>query len=189
MRIGIDIDDVIVDLSKFSIGYSYKYEHLFCDNHEITNNLKDLVRGNLINESMKKFVKTYSSEVWKNVEVKQNAIRVLNRLKSKGNQLIIITSRNNNMNSEAEKITYEYFKKNEIPYDKMLFGTHDKKQTCLDEKVKIFIDDSVDSCDDILSNTNITVYLFDSIINKNLKCDAKRVHNWLELEEIIDTNS
>ena len=63
MRIAIDIDDVIVDTAKIGTEYSYKYEHLFCDNHEITNNIRDLVRGNLINEPMKKFVKTYFPEV------------------------------------------------------------------------------------------------------------------------------
>lgn len=186
MRIGIDIDDVVADTGKCAIEYAYKYEYLYCDNKGITSNLKDLMRGNYINDPMKKMVKAYAPEVWQNVKLKPNVIEMLNKLKSREHQLIFITTRGNSMGINAEKITCEYFEKHKIPYDKIIFGIYDKKQTCLDEKIDVFIDDSVDTCNDISNNTNIEVYLFDSEVNNDLQCDARRVYNWIELEKIIN---
>jgi len=186
MKIGIDIDDVVTESGKCVIEHAQKHEHLYCDNQEITSNLKDLIRGNLINDPMKKFVRAYVAQLWESVELKPNAVKTLSKIKSKGHQLIFITSRSSSMDANCEKITYEYFKKHKIPYDKIIFGVHDKKQTCLDEKIDIFIDDSVDFCNYILSSTDIDVYLFNSEINKDLPCDAKRIYSWPELEEIIN---
>jgi len=185
MKIGIDIDDVVVETGQNTIEYARKYEHLFCENKEISNNLKDLMRGNFINEPTKKFVRAYAAESWQSVKLKPNAVEVLNELKSKHHQLIFITGRGSHMTPEAEKITYDYFKKHQVPYDKIIFNIYDKRQTLIDEKIDIFIDDSVDTCNAITENTNIKVYLFNSEINQDLPCNAQRIHNWTELEKLI----
>ena len=187
MILGIDIDDVVTESSRLFTQYAHKYEHQFCNNHEITNNLKDLMRGKLT-KPMLALVKTYSSEVWLKLELKPNVVEVLERFKTKGFKLIFVTSRNNEMNPETENITNEYFNKQQIPYDKIIYGTHDKRQSCLAEGVNVFIDDSIDSCNEMLASTNIITYLFNSEINQDFACNAQRVNDWLELEKLITQN-
>ena len=184
MKIGIDLDDVVVDTSK----YAYRYLlPLFRGNKEIMDNLKDFARGKLTNDNMFKVANKYAPKVWKKAKLKPDALEVLNRLKESGHELIYITARNNNINPEAETITYRYFNKHGLPYDKIIFGTYNKRKTCLDEKVDVFIDDSVDTCNDLDKHTSITVYLFDSIVNRKLPSNVQRVKSWYELETKINS--
>ena len=46
------------------------------------------------------------------------------------------------------------------------------------------IDDSIKVLED-LKDTEIEPILFDSIVNKNINTDIKRVNSWLELEKYI----
>jgi len=186
MRIGIDIDDVITDTETIAMEYVNKHEHEFCDNHEISTNLAFMFRGIIKNDAMKKFAEKYYRKIWQEVKLEENVKVVIDNLRAKGHQIVLITARRTDVIPEIEADTIEYLHKHNLQYDKMIFGTHNKKQSCLDENIDIFIDDSVDTCNDILKDTNITVYLFDSKTNSDLQCDAKRVYNWFELEEIIN---
>ena len=119
MKLGIDIDDVVVDTSKYAYRYLFP---LFRNNPEIMNNLKDIMKGKLTSDKMKQAADKYAPKIWKKAKVKPDAVKVLNSLKEQGYTLIYITARNKSINSEAEAITYEYFKKHNIPYDKIVFG-------------------------------------------------------------------
>jgi len=182
MKLGIDIDDVVVDTSSHVSKY---FLPLFRNNPDIMNNIKDIVRGKVTNPTVQQAVKKHAAKVWRKAKVKPDAVRVLNNLKANGFELIYITARNNDLNSEAEVVTYEYFKNHNIPYDKIIFGTYDKVESCIEAGIDIFIDDSVDTCNNLLKQTDIKVYLFNSNINQNLECFAPRVNNWLELEQKI----
>ena len=69
--------------------------------------------------------------------------------------------------------------KHKIPYDKLIVNAKEKAPICLEEKIDLFIDDSIHNCIEV-ANKNIPVLLFDASFNK--KCTLfKRVFSWKEI--------
>ena len=59
----------------------------------------------------------------------------------------------------------------------------DKWKTCYENKIDLFIDDSINNCLNVLEY-GIDTFIFDNIYNKNTK--IKRVKNWLEINKYIE---
>ena len=59
----------------------------------------------------------------------------------------------------------------------------DKGKTCYENKIDLFIDDSINNCLNVLEY-DIDTFIFDNIYNKNTK--IKRVKNWLEINKYIE---
>lgn len=193
MNIGIDIDDTI----SYTFEDTYPAAKKFVENELgrkiINEDFSSTVDYNYI-ESVLQITQNEMEEFWRknlanliiNVKPKEDSIEIINKLKLEGNKIIIITARWNEDYCDAKKLSEEWLKKYNIKYDKLYTGAESKKQIAIDEKLDVFIDDSIKNCEEVLK-ANIDSYLFASKINlKNPKSqNFNIVHTWKEVYEKI----
>lgn len=179
MRIGIDIDDTIcrttekVNELMEAFAKEENIEPLMIMNHE---DIKD------------KFFNKYLDDIYSGVVVKRNAKEVMKRLRSRGNQLFIITARSNDKSDEitdVEKLTADWLSANGIEVDGIFINAYgdEKARICKEQKIDIIIDDDPYNYKMISSN-GCRCLLYDDREKYNLRDDY--VTNWLEVEEYIE---
>lgn len=179
MKLGIDIDDVLVDTSKLMLDYIKSINN----NEDILNHMEEIMRGEIPDNIVSKFINSNIANILDNVQLKPNAKKVLEKLE-KNNEIVFITSRGDKKFKGTEEITLNYLKKNNIAYKKIIFNAYNKAKICKENNIDILIDDSVKLCEEAQKEGTKTI-LFTSIVNKNKQTNIKRVNNWLELEKII----
>lgn len=181
MKIGIDIDDVIVDTSNEMEKYIIEYDK----SGNISAHLEEIMRGEISTLEIKKFLEDNVLEIMKNAKVKKNAQKVIHKLLDKGNEIFIITSRGEEKFKGSEKVTLEYLKNNKVEYTKIVFNSFDKAKICKENNIDLMIDDSIKLCLEC-EKENIKSILFTSKVNQLKDTKTERVENWLELESKIE---
>ena len=180
MRIGIDIDDTITNTYDDTIRticnlYNQDYNELIS---------KQMNYDNLLIHFPKAFSKEIYEKEIKKVKLKTNAKKIINKL-SKNNEIFIITARNKNECSLPYNMSYNYLTDNKIKFDKLFVEVLDKGKCCYENKIDLFIDDSVKNCQSVIEY-GIDTILFDNIFNKN--GDIKRFDNWIDIYEYVERN-
>ena len=177
MRIGIDIDDTITETSGL-------IQQVLVENNLLdkSSDFDYYSKDELVD--FDRLIRENIEEVLTNCPIKKNAKEVINYLKSKGNKIYIITARSNYYSKNVYQITIDYLKKHEIEYDELLFGYEEKKDICLEKKLDVMFDDSKRIIGS-LKDTKVEEILFDASYNKDY--DGKRVNNWLEVKDYIDS--
>ena len=142
MKIGIDIDGVILD-----------FEGELRVQAEL-NDVINLKRNSIINEKETFFQAKYN---WNDTEInnfignnflkiseicnfKPGALEVINLLKKDGHELIIISSRGG-LIKEMKNIAERRLVEKGLKFDKYFFLAKDKEKICKDEGIDIMIDD------------------------------------------------
>ncbi|MDD4187644.1 MAG: hypothetical protein PHX04_02635 [Bacilli bacterium] len=143
MRLGIDIDQTIVNTVEVALAYGKKYrKHL---------NLK--IEEDLYTGEGFKFYTKYLVEILKSVSLFPGVNKALNILKENGFELIFITARGSQCEFDFtynhEEITKEIFKKYNVPHDKIIYKCYPKGEVAFKEEIDYFIDDKEDNLDDI----------------------------------------
>lgn len=179
MRLGIDIDDVLVDTSKLMGEYINKIK----DNEDIKNHIEEIMRGEIPDNIISKFINSNIANILDNVQIKPHAKEVLEKLEQ-NNEIIFVTSRGDEKFKGTENITLNYLKRNNIKYNGIIFNAYDKAKVCKENNIDVLVDDSVKLCEEA-KKAGIKSIVFTSIVNKNKQTSVKRVDNWLELEKII----
>lgn len=193
MNIGIDIDDTI----------SLTYEETFPRALDFVKNVlkkniePDLVTGfehnyienvfELNEEETNAFWKENLEKIIKIVKPKKDAVDVINKLKQEGHNIIIITARWDRDYINSKQLSIEWLKKNNIKYDKIFTNMDSKKEIAINEKIDLFIDDSIPNCRAV-SEAGIKCFLFKSIVNSKLE-DSKKfdiVKSWDEIYKRIN---
>ena len=69
--------------------------------------------------------------------------------KEEGNEIIFITARfsNSDFNIDVENITKYWLLQNDIPYDKLIINANEKQKVAIEEKIDVFLDDSIRNCE------------------------------------------
>jgi len=159
IKIGIDVDGVILDYMNTVRAYAELYD--YCDLHKngVVNKeaLKVKQRYEWTSEEVKFFADKYFVELTKITPFNPLAIDILKRLKSEGYELCIISNRGL-IHEEAITIVEDMFKKEELIFDKYFWKTSDKMKVCLENDIKIIIDDSTDVCEEAIKNNVIALY-------------------------------
>ncbi len=182
MKIGIDIDDTITNSSIVVKEYAYKYDNDY--NNRLVPNIDSIMRGFLEDEYVQKFYDEHSKDIGNAIEVKENAKEVIDKLRSEGNQVYIITARSNKFYGDAYAFTEGYLKRHNVNFDKLVTSQTYKLEYCKNEGIDLMIDDAIDTVESI-NKEGINSILFTSEINKDKETNVRRVNNWLELYEII----
>lgn len=143
MRLGIDVDETIVNTSEVALNYAEKYRS------ELNlKNLEDLLTGEGFD-----FYTKYLVEILSNVSLFPGVNKALNTLKEKGFELIFITARGSqyefDFSYDHEGVTKETFKKYKVPHDKIIFKCYPKGEMAFSEKIDYFIDDKEENLDDV----------------------------------------
>ena len=184
MRIGIDMDGVIANLTPKMIEY-----------HNLTYNLKHNTSGytnyNLtevwncsLEEMIKRIHDFYRSDLFKTIKPVKHSQTGIGRL-SKKHELILITSRPYFI--EQLSITWldKYFPKHfkKIVHTNQITHQHEKRkkksEICKEEKVDLMIDDALEYAIDC-ATAGVDVFLFDALWNQqeNTHQKIKRVFGW-----------
>lgn len=187
MIIGIDIDDTITQLKdrKIEIATKYIKEHNLP--YKLIN--EDGVRFSMMYdwplEVCNKFWLEIAFELLDSATPRPNAVNVIQKLKSLGHKIVIITARSDNALMNAYNMSAQWFARHNIPFDKLIYGFEDKTQVCVDEKVDIFIDDIPTNLIR-LEPYGIKTILMGTAHNKvHDGYDGIRVEDWFEIEKHI----
>ncbi len=197
MIIGIDIDDTITDTYEVIFNYAQEYtvkvlnrdpkikEVSDCASHYYTK-----VLHNWSDDENEKFWELYYEKNLKEVKPKTLVVEYLNKLKSEGNKLVLITARvqPENYKFNVEEETKKWLQKNNVPYDKLIINGNHKEKIAKEEKIDLFIDDSFKNCQAV-SDVGIKTYIMDSRVNRDLnRQDIERVYSWPHLYIKIKNN-
>ncbi len=175
MKIGIDIDGVLTDISRFYLDYGAKFA--------FENNLGKIANPNgyEIEEILnleegihKRFWKEYDEYYIKKIYTREFAPEIIKNLKIE-NEIHIITARN----PREEEWTKNWLKENNIKYDKLTF-TDKKLEYCKENNIDLMIEDNIEN---ILSISKIIpVICFDTRYNKNCKGkNITRCYSWYDI--------
>lgn len=174
MRIGIDIDDTLTNTYDFIIKTVCKTYNL---------EYKKLLKKHLNYDELKiNYPKAFEKEIYLNVKLKKDAKKVINKLIKK-NEIIFITTRNKNECKLPYNLCCDYLNKNKVKFNELIIEASDKGKICYENKIDLFIDDSIKNCLNTL-DYGIETIIFDNVYNKN--CKIKRVKNWLEILKYVE---
>lgn len=177
MKIGIDIDNTIcstdevidIKIKEYIKEHGMSQEEFFGDS-----------------SNMDKFYKEKILEVIAEDPVKDDFLRVLNKLKV-NNEIIIVTARNETFvktSQSMRKATMDWLAKNNIYYDKYFDDAYKegKVKVCKDENIDIIIDDDINNYL-AFKEQGVNTLLFDD------KCKyldiVDRVGSWEEVLDIL----
>ena len=186
MRIGIDIDNVI---SNFEEDIEKEY---LKNNAKIVDLTKwiDEGRYNWSIEKSKEFYKSNIERIATNLTTIDFAAKYIKKLKEDGNQIYIISGRNNGEYTNPYEMTKKWLEENHIYYDNLIltnaYDNHAKTEECKKNNIDIMIDDSPRICDDLKEN-NIKVLMMDRKLLKQSNCDIERVSSWPEIYDKISS--
>ena len=118
-----------------------------------------------------------------NAELKPNAKELINKLHDEGNKIIFISFRKDKYIKDPYTMTKNYLDRNGIKYDGLFVNTGTKTDECIENGVKLFIDDKESHCEDV-SNAGIDVVLFTNLYN-HAENRFVRKDNWVDLYKYI----
>ena len=118
-----------------------------------------------------------------NAELKPNAKELINKLHDEGNKIIFISFRKDKYIKDPYTMTKNYLDRHGVNYDGLFVNTVTKTDECIENGVKLFIDDKESHCEDV-SNAGIDVVLFTNLYN-HAENRFVRKENWTDLYAYI----
>lgn len=187
MKIGIDIDGVILDYERVLKTYGDLYDLIELKKDGIINRNEHYLRNRYdwTDEERMNFINKYFLKLSKQTPLIPGAKDVIDMLQKEGNELIIISARGG-MIEEMKDVAMEKFEEEDISFNKYYWKQDDKLEVAQNEKLDVMIDDSYDVCRKLSSNGIKTIYFRDKEMkvleqNENLK----EVSNWGEIYRYI----
>ena len=141
-------------------------------------------------ELKKNFFAIYAEDIYLNAEIKRNVAAVLKRLKSKGNEIYIITSRGDEFassNTNAYEVTKKWLDEHDIEVDKIITNVYGEERAdiCKKYDIDLMIDNDPYNYKMIISLGKQCI-LFDDREKFVLK--ENYITNWLDIEKYIERN-
>jgi len=188
MVIGIDMDDTICSTNELIIVEADKYDKEVLNGTGIKDvNEYEFTKMMGWEKDMKgQFFSDRLEYIMDNAEIKENAKEVINKLYDEGNKIIIISFRKGKYISDPYALTKNWLDRNGVKYHKIYVDTGTKVDECLENNVKLFIDDKESHCEDV-SSAGIDVLLFTNLYNHEEK-RFNRVDNWNQIYSYIKEN-
>lgn len=193
MKIGIDIDGVILDTEKQFRNGAELYDITELKRNSLINNkaLHIQQRFDWTEEEKTEFITKKLLELTKKSNVIPGAKEVIDLLKKDGHELIVISARGGDkpvipgMIEAAEEI----MNKAEIKFDKYYWKIKNKIEICQKENIDIMIEDSLHNCQQLAEANIKTIYLRDSNMEESNHENIKEVYIWSEIYRHIKSIS
>ena len=183
MRIGLDIDNVLSNFDDVLKEQYLKHDKMLGGSGIINKNVYIKHAFDWDYEYERKFYLDnieYFASLLKPIKDCQKYIR---KLKEEGNEIYIITGRDNGEYSNPYDMTVNWFKENDIYYDKLFlvdaYDSHSKTKICLKYNIDVMIDDSRRILKDI-TDFGLRAIIMDTLYNKDSK-EFERVRSWKEI--------
>lgn len=181
MKIGIDVDNTITNTIPILKEYCRRYNDEVVkrnlkmnENGYTTRTLYDwTTEENLI------FCNRYFHDIFFQVDVKENAREIIEKMKNEGNEIYIITARSEPNVIDPYNVTKNFLDENNIVYDKIIVNCEDKYTYCKENGIEIMIDDEPKNIKTI--SEIIQVIVFKGVHNENCKGqNVIKVNTWEE---------
>lgn len=184
MKIGIDIDNVISNFNDELLKEYLKHD-------------KELRNTGIINEDVfirygmfdwtekeeSEFYKNNIERIAKKLQPLNRATETIKKLKEDGNEIIIISGRNNGEYNNPYKLTEEWLAKYNIVYNKLIltnaYNKEEKANVCKENNIDIMIEDSTQTAVNI-EKVGTKVIFMNTRYNKNNE-NFEKVSNWKEI--------
>lgn len=189
MRIGVDIDNVLSKFNEKLLEEYLKHDKELRNKGIINPNAEYIRRGmfDWSKDEEETFYKENIERMAYSFDMIEDASKYINKLRNEGNEIYIISGRNNGEYRKPYEMTIEWLEKNNISYDELVltdaYNAHEKTEVCLKYGITLMIDDSLRVCTDV-KEYGITPILMDTPYNRKTN-DFKRVYNWKEIYEFI----
>lgn len=185
MRIGIDIDDTIAKTSEYLIEEGLKFDKSLNNKGFRDKNAYDFRKMFYWNDDECEAFIEYirKNNLFSEVRIRDDFKDVFDKL-SLNNEIYFITFRNERWFNNHVLITEKWLEKNGISYDKLITDSGPKGIVCLNNKIDLFIDDSVKHCLDAVNN-GVKTLLMDTIYNRDDN-DLNRVNDWYDVLSYLD---
>lgn len=186
MRIGVDIDGVLNNISDWHLSYGSKYA-----------SLKGIDRGFHPDEYFVKDVFSFTdrerNEFWdqhmvklaKTIDIRPFAVEVLHKLKEMGHTIVILTARNSDFligeyEGKMDDLVLEWLDKHGVPYDEIITDSTSKVSKCLEYSLDVMIEDKKKNILEI--SKHIPVLCFDQLHNRGVEGhNIHRVYTWYQV--------
>lgn len=172
MRIGIDIDNTLLDSDNFINQMIKKINSNSTDHFDSS---MELTANDI------EIYQPYLIDIVRNIPAFANAKEVLDFFHEMGITIVIITARDNTYSSQMEEETVKRLQNLGLYYDKIIFDQDDKSRACLDEKIDLFIDDTETVLDGVAAVGVKTL----RYSQKPIESNHEVVHSWLEVKEYV----
>ncbi len=187
MKIGIDIDGVILDYERVLKTYGELYDYIELNKKGLVNKHEQYLRDryNWTNEERMNFINKYFVKLSKKAELIPGAKDVIEMLQKEGNQFIIISARGYTL-EEMQEDAQKKLDEEGLKFDKYYWKQEDKVEIAKKENIDVMIDDTYQVCKKLAENKVKTIYFRD----KNMKIleeneYLKEVSNWGEIYRYI----
>ncbi len=190
MNIGIDIDDTMTDLGDQMLKEAIKYDISLGNSGEILNDSYYAAKKfNWNEQETRYFMSIIRKKIVCNAKLRKGLKPILNKLRNEGYKIIIITARSNYYYEDALKMTKDWLKKENIPYDKLIIEARDKAKVALEEKIDIFLDDDIINCQNV-AKLNIKTFIMDNKTNYLVDNKVTRVFDFYDFyNKLNDTKT
>lgn len=180
MKIGIDIDGVILNFEKTMNYYAEYYDYLIGNQNKKQHNFNYLQNYNWTKEQKETFIKEYLIKGTKECSLIPGSKEIIDLLHTKGLEIILITARGS-INKNTKKEVLNTLKKYQIYYDSIYFEVKDKSKKCHELEIDIMIDDNPQICSNLIENKIKTIYFKDNDIKLRNNKYLKTLSNWAEI--------
>ena len=180
MKIGLDLDGVVIDSEKTIRTYLelYAIDGLNGKNIENREEPKMHDRYNFTKEEEEKFIDKYILKCSQESNLMSGFKVVYDKLKKQGHEFVVITARGGyteEMKTDAIRILNE----GNIDLKNFYWHTSNKLEACKKEDVDIMIDDDWRIIDNLSKNGIRTLYFRDTNMKKMEENEyVKEVNNW-----------
>lgn len=191
MKIGIDIDGVILDYERVLKTYGDLYDFIELKKNGIINRHEHYLRNryNWTEEERMNFVNKYFLKLSKQTHLIPGAKDVINMLQKERHELIVISARGG-MVKEMKDVAIEKFEEENIKFSKYYWKQNDKLEVAKKEKIDYMIDDAYHVCKKLSENGIKTIYFRDKEMKKLEQNEyLKEVSNWGEIYRTIKKES
>ena len=182
MRIGIDIDNCISNFDDVLLEEYLKHDKELRNTGIINEEPYYLTEGmfDWSKEENDEFYYNNIQRIAMSLKPLKDSKEIIDKLKDDGNEIYIISSRDNGEYINPEEMTREWLNKYEIYYDKLILtGKYEKGPVCKENKIDIMIDDSIKNCEDIEAN-GVKCFIMNTRYNKQ-ETRFERVKRWDEI--------
>ena len=184
MKIGIDIDNVISNFNDELLKEYLKHDKELRNTGIINKDV--FIRYGMFDWTEKEETEFYKNSI-ERIAIKlkpiHRATETIKKLKEDGNEIIIISGRNNGEYNNPYKLTEEWLAKYNIVYDKLIltnaYNKEEKANVCKENNIDIMIEDSTQTAVNI-EKVGTKVLFMNTRYNKNNENFVK-VSNWKEI--------
>lgn len=189
MKIGIDLDDVLIEtFSPFLKFYNKKFNTKYALNDITSYFIWEIGLFETKEDAIKEVTGFQNSEEVGKVTLNEGVLEAL-RILSQKNKLLIVTSRHEELKDKTNEVVGNYFKEfnfSVIYSGDLHGGKKSKAEICLENNCEIMIEDNSETALNC-AERGIKTILFNKPWNKNCEEHKNiiRVNNWGEILEKI----